>query len=305
MGNNMQYACEDRRKGSQYQHRNLPDGIIGLLILPFVLLWKTPYGCIQAYRWINMRKLPQWKCARSVATACFLGINALWIIPVWIVSIDAHPLLKVCLGLSSLLSSMVILLIPLIGYRILVSETQEERKKTVRFWRESRKYFRERGIFLSIVRELGLLVYFQMYLINIILFGIPWLIITLLGLIGIFLPLSILLHASRGIFYVVTKRGYLLCLGTTLVTTGLAGWLMHEEFGDRAILWTTALCTGIISGFATEGVRRVFEKVLNKKAMRQWMSTSVETKMDPLLNLFERTYSQTFGYVLPKPLCIV
>lgn len=42
-----------------------------------------------------------------------------------------------------------------------------------------------------------------------------------------------------------------------MTVTGISALVFYNNFGNEAVLWTIALCTGLTSSVATEGLRRL------------------------------------------------
>ncbi len=97
------------------------------------------------------------------------------------------------------------------------------------------------------------------YMIGIIVFCaviVPWLTITVMvGFLGIY-PLIAGIAVVHGFYKIASRFGHWLCLGVTMAVTGISWLVYHESFADPRILWMVALGTGIVSGGATELVRR-------------------------------------------------
>ena len=85
----------------------------------------------------------------------------------------------------------------------------------------------------------------------------PWfLCIWMLGFIGV-CPLMVATAFAEGFYRVATRAGHWLCLGVTMIVTGISWFFYHESFADSRIMWMVALGTGTVSGGITEIVRRV------------------------------------------------
>lgn len=106
-----------------------------------------------------------------------------------------------------------------------------------------------------------LAMYFRNSIGFLLFFGISlfWLIASFLLT---FVLISVLLIAALAVIptfkmlhFLITRPGHQLCLGTTLVVTGLSWFLCHESFTDQRVLWFAALLTGAASGAATEILR--------------------------------------------------
>ena len=70
-------------------------------------------------------------------------------------------------------------------------------------------------------------------------------------------PIAFVIGAIKGIYRVSYSKKHWLCLGATLVVTTLVAWTTYPYMSDARIVWVIAFMTGIVSGVATEGMRRL------------------------------------------------
>lgn len=86
--------------------------------------------------------------------------------------------------------------------------------------------------------------------------ALPWFFVfALVGFLGVY-PLLAGLVIIQGLLTIFGRSGHWLCLGVTMLITGISWTVYHESFADPRILWTVALGTGIVSGGVTELIRR-------------------------------------------------
>lgn len=86
---------------------------------------------------------------------------------------------------------------------------------------------------------------------------------------------------SRGLYLLASRTGHWMCFGTTLTVTGISWLYFHGMFENTAILWSIALVTGIVSGTATEVVRRTLNSFYENTAVGKWMSKEVWEHISP------------------------
>lgn len=73
----------------------------------------------------------------------------------------------------------------------------------------------------------------------------------------VMIPVATFVTFMVGLYKIAQRSAHWWCFGVTLVTTGISALAFHNSFGNEAVLWTVALCTGLASGVATEGLRRL------------------------------------------------
>lgn len=73
----------------------------------------------------------------------------------------------------------------------------------------------------------------------------------------VMIPVATFVTFMVGLYKIAQRSAHWWCFGVTLVTTGVSALVFYNSFGNEAILWTVALCTGLASGVATEGLRRL------------------------------------------------
>lgn len=78
---------------------------------------------------------------------------------------------------------------------------------------------------------------------------------TLLVLVNI--PVTMLVTFLVGLYRIGQRRAHWWCLSVTLMVTCVSALFFYRDFGNEMVLWTVALCTGILSGALTEGLRRL------------------------------------------------
>jgi hypothetical protein len=73
----------------------------------------------------------------------------------------------------------------------------------------------------------------------------------------VMVPVATFVTFMVGLYKLAQRSAHWWCFGITLVTTSISALVFYDSFGNEAVLWTVALCTGLTSGVATEGMRRV------------------------------------------------
>ncbi len=73
----------------------------------------------------------------------------------------------------------------------------------------------------------------------------------------VMIPVATFVTFMVGLYKIAQRSAHWWCLGVTLSTTGISVLVFHNSFGNEVVLWTVALCTGLASGVATEGLRRL------------------------------------------------
>jgi multisubunit Na+/H+ antiporter MnhC subunit len=71
----------------------------------------------------------------------------------------------------------------------------------------------------------------------------------------VMIPVATFVTFMVGLYNIAQRSAHWWCFGVTLVTTGVSALVFYNSFGNEAVLWTVALCTGLASGVATEGLR--------------------------------------------------
>lgn len=73
----------------------------------------------------------------------------------------------------------------------------------------------------------------------------------------VMVPVATFVTIMVGLYKIAQRSAHWWCFGITLVTTSISALVFYDSFGNEVVLWTVALCTGLASGVATEGMRRV------------------------------------------------
>lgn len=71
------------------------------------------------------------------------------------------------------------------------------------------------------------------------------------------IPVATFVAFMIGLYKIAQRSAHWWCFGITLATTGISALIFYNSFGNEAVLWTVALCTGLASGALTEGLRRL------------------------------------------------
>lgn len=121
-----------------------------------------------------------------------------------------------------------------------------------------RNYFREEEI-LARVGYTGLygyyLLQFMRSIIGFVVFGTLFFVWVMAGTViamGVITFGTIVLVGLRTIYRVSRRRGHVLCLATTLMTTAISWAIFHSRFDEIPVLWSVAFGSGIAAGALTE-----------------------------------------------------
>lgn len=88
---------------------------------------------------------------------------------------------------------------------------------------------------------------------------------------------------ARVFYNLASQTEHRLCLGVTMVVTGISWFVYHESFADPRILWTVALGTGVVSGGVTEIIRRVMLPICENTSIGRHL-TANEAALDIVLD---------------------
>lgn len=72
----------------------------------------------------------------------------------------------------------------------------------------------------------------------------------------VIVPVATFVTFMVGLYKIAQRSAHWWCFGITLVTTSISALVFYDSFGNEAVLWTVALCTGLASGVVTEVMRR-------------------------------------------------
>lgn len=96
--------------------------------------------------------------------------------------------------------------------------------------------------------------------------------VCLLILVAICVPVVTIYAVVRTLVRVAQLSGHYLCLVVTLTVTIWSAWRFHGQLANPAVVWTVALATGVVSGMATETVRRFANWLLAHTTIGQWVA---------------------------------
>ncbi|MDP3957841.1 MAG: hypothetical protein Q8Q36_00040 [bacterium] len=71
------------------------------------------------------------------------------------------------------------------------------------------------------------------------------------------IPVATFVTFMVGLYKITQRSAHWWCFGVTLVVTATSALVFYNSFSNEVVLWTVALCTGLASGVATEGLRRL------------------------------------------------
>ncbi len=93
-------------------------------------------------------------------------------------------------------------------------------------------------------------------------------------------PTIVILGTAHGLHKLMCRTEHWLCLGVTLVITAASWLLFRKSFGDETTVWIVALVTGIVSGAATEAIRRPIITFYEDTKIGQWLLRPIGEHMD-------------------------
>lgn len=97
---------------------------------------------------------------------------------------------------------------------------------------------------------------------------------------GVYLALFVLCLFNE-VHALFKNSGHWLCLGTTLVVTGLSWMYFHDRFEHAAVVWSVALATGVASGAATELIRHPINAFYANTALGKWLAKDALERIIP------------------------
>jgi hypothetical protein len=121
-----------------------------------------------------------------------------------------------------------------------------------------RNYFREEEILLRI-GYIGLygyyLLQFMRSIIGFVVFGTLFFVWAIAGTVVVMVVSALgttVLVGLHTVYRVSRRRGHVLCLATTLMTTAISWAIFHSRFDEAPVLWSVAFGSGILAGALTE-----------------------------------------------------
>jgi hypothetical protein len=176
------------------------------------------------------------------------------------------------LGIISI--TLLLTLLPTMFGVIALLARDEKGNSVQNFYTRWERYSRYQPI-VYFTREL--LFFFWSELKITILFALTIAYWTTLGgalLVFITIPMVTLVTFMINLYKIAQRSDHWWCLGITLVITTISALVFYDNFHNKVILWTVALCTGIVSGVATEGLRQLglwwFEKKVGERFLYIW-----------------------------------
>lgn len=73
----------------------------------------------------------------------------------------------------------------------------------------------------------------------------------------VMIPVATLVTFMVALYKIAQRPAHWWCFGVTFVVTATSAIIFYSSFSNEVVLWTVALCTGVVSGMATEGLRRL------------------------------------------------
>ncbi len=71
------------------------------------------------------------------------------------------------------------------------------------------------------------------------------------------IPVTTFISFLIGLYKIAQRSAHWQCFIVTLTVTGASALIFYDSFSHEIMLWTVALCAGLASGIATEGLRRL------------------------------------------------
>lgn len=111
----------------------------------------------------------------------------------------------------------------------------------------------------------------------------------------IWVVVSLFLVTTRQIYKIAIGPGHWLCVGVTIVVTGVTAYLMNDSMPDTSV-WLTALVAGMLSGSVSVYAHRGLSWILDKtpRATR-FMAKTVGQHWSDIRDVCYRTFLWTFA----------
>lgn len=169
------------------------------------------------------------------------------------------PLVEVPFGFKEIAEAVGImtLFLSVMGIMHLVSESGESNAMQ-NFYTRWERYSQYSSSFTYLIREV--FCFFKAEVSILVFFVVAiayW--ITLGGALVAFVTIPVVAFVTFmvNLCRIAQRSAHWWCLGVTLVVTTTSAIIFRNSFGDEILLWTIALGTGVVSGVATEGLRRL------------------------------------------------
>lgn len=99
---------------------------------------------------------------------------------------------------------------------------------------------------------------------------------------GIFImPFAAFIGIVKGIYRLAIRPNHWLCLGMTIAVTAICAILSYKHFSSHAMIWSTALMSGVLSGVATEFAQKLVARFF--QAYRPAYSLAAKPTYDQLV----------------------
>jgi hypothetical protein len=126
----------------------------------------------------------------------------------------------------------------------------------------------------------------------------------------VMIPVATFVAFMVALYRIAQRPAHWWCFGVTLVVTAASALIFYNSFSNEAMLWTVALCTGLASGIATEGLRWLGIWWSNTEKGQYYLDIWYdEEKMLPfevatpawraLLRVFDNTTPRVFHLLVP------
>ncbi len=257
---------------------------IACLIAALAWIFGRP---VAFYRWLRAHQMNQAYSLRAAAVIAFLGLTALWLLPlvVWLIPetmgggtdpmtgkpIPVRPTNWGEYVFAAFFSFVLVGMLPVVG----LAASVEGRRGFYRTWER----YSAKGIVRFFLQELAAIFHIQLLMFLALSAAVLyWTGLGLLFTALVVAPLIMFICAVRGIYQIAMCKGHWLCLSVTMAVTAVSAWTFSPYIGNSFALWSAAFLTGIASAIATEATRRGVAWLFTEtKKGREYAGTEVRT----------------------------